>query len=550
MRSFPSREYVRLGRCSVLMALMLLCHHAAADDAGVDFSITNNPNGNWSYGYTTVTNGPFTPLTNSFGGTFEGWFNAPGEYRMIEYNTSGLGITGPGPDGGGVLYFDAGEIAMFTPSYPTAAVLRWTAPTSGVYAVITQYGGLAPSIGVPTTTVSWLHNDIVLHRNTNPPFGPSAAVTNNDSAAAGDTVDFVVDSGTTSQNAGGSIGVYHTITPFSLLNTDVRVSMVADRDSIAPGGSIGYTITITNTGPATVPSITLNDVVPANLKLTSENFTGPGTLSVIEDGSGAWLTISDFEAGQSAQLVFRARVLRPRAPCGTGPGTAVTNVAQAIYSPYDLNPSNDTATVVTTEVGGGTPPCPNQLRFTELLADSIACPHQAQDTNLCALVTKGKFTIQAVVPLADDFPQYDLSTPVTIQVGHFQYSGRLGDDPRYFAEAKHATLVQAQVVCQGTNVRCRSVKLVKISLRWTVSTLAVTVVGQTPIYVSPILADQYQGDPSASIETSITGQIGIGSTTVPFTSINVLGGVSTKSVTTTTGQLSPSVVKLTGTGVN
>src|SRR5712692_6647145 len=148
--------------------------------AAGSFSNTSNPNGVWSYGFTTTLGGGFTLYTIS-GTTFlsgeVGWFgpipgapNAPGYPLVVAtpVGTPELLDMGPGPGG-------------------EYTVVRWTAASKGVWGVVGRFQGL----GRTSSDVHVLSNGTSLF---------DAALFGSDSAQfaltmrtqPGDTIDFAV----------------------------------------------------------------------------------------------------------------------------------------------------------------------------------------------------------------------------------------------------------------------------------------------------------------------------------------------------------------------
>lgn len=164
-----------------LFALLALTAgaHAQTYDAAVDFSIASNPNGVWTYGFSTTLGGALTLFDQTAGGATPVWrhsvvqnLGTPAIYR----NDTGGVINGL-PVGGLALHPGAAELA----------VLRFTAPSAASYSINTQF--LDGDFGQTGATI--LHNGVTLFSNPatsgNPAFNTTVAL------LAGDTVDIVVD---------------------------------------------------------------------------------------------------------------------------------------------------------------------------------------------------------------------------------------------------------------------------------------------------------------------------------------------------------------------
>ena len=131
----PSR--VRHSSCK-LLAIILFTTAAAANsqtpvvyDAVADFSVTNNPNGAWSYGFSPATTPvQFTPYNFSNGNLTVGgqWHRSCCEYPKIH-----------GPQ---QLFGDTSKLLYLHPSGDPSArlsILRWTAPASGTFQIAGQF---------------------------------------------------------------------------------------------------------------------------------------------------------------------------------------------------------------------------------------------------------------------------------------------------------------------------------------------------------------------------------------------------------------------------
>ena len=188
---------------TVLCALAivgLLTVPAAADvvyDAAADFSVTNNPNGVWSYGYLGTVEDPssFTQYTNVHDLSAIGpppgiiiWdrpesFWDPG----VAKNTTGSDIT----SAWNTLYRSQKIVigpADNTSNPPDASLVRWTAPAAGTYAVSAQFEKvniLGYGVNDYALTQGWVNSEkkYDVHGD--------GAWTGTYTVALGDTIDFV-----------------------------------------------------------------------------------------------------------------------------------------------------------------------------------------------------------------------------------------------------------------------------------------------------------------------------------------------------------------------
>ena len=110
----------------------------ATDDAFTQFSYTKNPNGVWSYGYTTGLGGPFTLYNQScdLADGLKGWqMNCSGPPEVVK-NISGVDYVTDS-------YFPATDYLGFHPG-PSGeySTIRWTAPTKGEYQINAAFTSL------------------------------------------------------------------------------------------------------------------------------------------------------------------------------------------------------------------------------------------------------------------------------------------------------------------------------------------------------------------------------------------------------------------------
>ncbi|GAA4212602.1 hypothetical protein GCM10022289_43680 [Pedobacter jeongneungensis] len=129
--------------------------------------------------------------------------------------------------------------------------------------------------------------------------------------------------------------------------TDLSVSKVANKTSVENNGTISYTITITNNGPATVlagKAIGITESLPAGLENVTYIATG-GTYSAT---AGTFTLAADLTAGQSVTLVVNGSVN------ATFTGTLTNQVTVAAATgTNDPDQANNSATVSTPVLKGG-----------------------------------------------------------------------------------------------------------------------------------------------------------------------------------------------------
>ena len=210
-------------------------HAGSIYEAAADFSIASNPNGVWSYGYEQSLGSGFqlhTSSSNNGEGLsgVEEWYSPQlsGNFTpYVGYNSNDFDLTDrtrvllahqvfmhPGPASSGNLF----------------SVLRWTAPTAGIYQVAVAFRG--DDFVFPTTTdVHVLENGSSLFDGGVYVYGPAASFTGIVSVKTGDTIDFVVGVGSDGNYTGDTTGIGATIStvpePSGVLLLAVGVGIVS-----------------------------------------------------------------------------------------------------------------------------------------------------------------------------------------------------------------------------------------------------------------------------------------------------------------------------------
>ncbi len=157
------------------------------------FSLSSNPNGPWSFGYTLAYGSTFHLYPTGIGNPqsvlqflqptesfypFVAWVNAPGPLLWADtvYQTRHVLNLHPGPSG-------------------ERSVVRFTAPTRGNYLVSAKFSGL-DFIGPTSTDVGvQLNSKITLYGSYMNGFGPGPEFEAYQSLSAGDTIDISVGHG-------------------------------------------------------------------------------------------------------------------------------------------------------------------------------------------------------------------------------------------------------------------------------------------------------------------------------------------------------------------
>lgn len=179
--------------------LLLASTLAVANDPGREFSITKNPNGVWSYGYTSTLGGPFTLYSATKLNFYEeqGWDNwySP-EANWCDTPYASRGIVGRETQQLANSLIVPRESLELHPSCTNDyAVVRWTAPVSGKYELHGNFFGMQTACGGTSTDVHirWNSDTSLFDGGV---YGLAqqrfAFVDLDEQVLAGDTIDFAV----------------------------------------------------------------------------------------------------------------------------------------------------------------------------------------------------------------------------------------------------------------------------------------------------------------------------------------------------------------------
>ncbi len=166
---------------------------------------------------------------------------------------------------------------------------------------------------------------------------------------------------------------------------DVGVSIAGSPEPVAVSGTIIYTLTVENAGPALASNVALTDPLPAGLAyLSADSSQG----SCTEASATVTCVLGDLSGGSTATVTIRATA--------STPGTVI-NTVTATTSQTDLDPINDTASWTSHIQTVSDPPAPN-LPSSGTFADvpisfwaypSIEALFDAGLTQGCAMTTDG-----------------------------------------------------------------------------------------------------------------------------------------------------------------
>src|SRR4051812_33738829 len=131
-------------------------------------------------------------------------------------------------------------------------------------------------------------------------------------------------------------------------NADLAITKSASADTITPGGTITYTIDVTNNGPSEAANVVWSDTLPGDVTFVSENQdSGPTfncTTPAIGSGGSISCSIAALEPGSSAS--FTVTVLVSAQPASS----AITNTASISSSTPDYSEEPNNSATATTYV--------------------------------------------------------------------------------------------------------------------------------------------------------------------------------------------------------
>ncbi len=185
-----------------LLGLLVVSDSHAADPArtwklAADFSQEKNPNGPWTYGFTSYGRAAITPLpaAKAVAGIdgLDGWAGSGGKPPFIAKNTTAHELEGGG------FTVEADQVAVAPGSnQPTAsdvANVRWTAPEAGDYEVAAEWRRLHPEASAFAFVIRQQglpEQEIVFPGQPVPPSGGLVYAVPALSLEAGETLDFPV----------------------------------------------------------------------------------------------------------------------------------------------------------------------------------------------------------------------------------------------------------------------------------------------------------------------------------------------------------------------
>jgi hypothetical protein len=211
----------------VVMLLAMVAQAQTTFDLSTDFSLRDNPNKVWQYGYSATNSlDPDQFRLDKYsdaGSPICFWHPeassgpGPGYYPYVAYNTTKQSQAWPSPNGWVVR---GGEVAMEASNSGQYSLVRFVAPAAGTYKISAQFEGVHVW---STTDVHVLHNGTSLFDADIDGYGgdpafrkvegasPTAAYSGQLEMKTGDTVTFAVGYGKNKTNSGDTTGLFAKI---------------------------------------------------------------------------------------------------------------------------------------------------------------------------------------------------------------------------------------------------------------------------------------------------------------------------------------------------
>jgi hypothetical protein len=161
------------------------------NSAAVGFSTNTNPNGVWTYGFSTNLGGTLIsyPETGD-NGDFQFWrtnlfLDAPN----VIFNPAGTPVTST------TITLGARQLAFHPGPNGEYSIIRYTCPTNDTYRLVSSFGG-ADTVGPTSTDVHVLRNGVSIFDGLVNTFGVATNFNTNLNLVTGELIDFVVGWGT------------------------------------------------------------------------------------------------------------------------------------------------------------------------------------------------------------------------------------------------------------------------------------------------------------------------------------------------------------------
>ncbi len=120
---------------------------------------------------------------------------------------------------------------------------------------------------------------------------------------------------------------------------DLSITKTASAASVPAGGTLTYTLVVTNAGPNDAPGVVVDDALPASLTATATS-ASQGTCTIAT--GDVRCALGTLASGGQAQVLITTRV------AASAGGTTVVNTASVASAITDLRPTNNQSSASTT----------------------------------------------------------------------------------------------------------------------------------------------------------------------------------------------------------
>ncbi len=346
----------------LLFGLLLVPRAAVAQSwsAAADFekgwTAKTNPNGVWSYGYSSDLTSPITLYDQTLqdkeltGPNAQGINGPNAQYWLspaVDVLTTPAAEYNDGPAyNDGNIDFLANEFLLLSGVGGQYSDLVFTAPAAATYSIVSEFRGAQYTIG---TVVGVVANGEVLFSSKVTSVDQLVPFNTEVSLKAGDTLVFSVGPGGGTQNTGLSATI--TTVPFTLSSADLYLRIIPTTTTVHQGDLLTYAFPVWNLGPDNANLEVLNTQVPAGTVFDYIRISGTpglGTCSYTPYlGAGPIPIVCNENSAMAPNTTWTVRLtVKVTAPAGT----VITESAATLASTADPNLANNTATVSLTVV--------------------------------------------------------------------------------------------------------------------------------------------------------------------------------------------------------
>jgi uncharacterized repeat protein (TIGR01451 family) len=286
---------------------------------------------------------------------------------------------------GGATVFGATVADVFSPQF------------SSVTFTATPAGGAAGSSNSPATGVTNINQMVTLPAGSSITYTVTAVVSPTAVGAIANTATVTGPAGVLDANASNNIATDIDTVAVTVPQTDLSVTKTDNATVVAQGGTITYTIVVTNNGTTDVTGATVTDVVPAGTTFTS--FTAPAGWTVNEPAPGGTGTVT---ATNTTALAGGASATFTLVVAATATATGTVSNTATVAPPtgtVDVNPFNNTATDIDTVTGTTA-----SADLAIFKTDGVLTVTPGQNVTYTIIVTNAGPNAVAGAVVADPFP--------------------------------------------------------------------------------------------------------------------------------------------------